>query len=100
MRGGEGSPRNRWRTRWLAEAEVDHGGHDTSRGERGARARRRSFGREGSRRARIATQTNEPGRAKTVFGRVARGHGGQTKTAESEAVSGDRTRPPQTKWPP
>src|SRR4029453_18760248 len=59
------------RTRWLAEAEADHGRHDTPAESSGARARRRSCGHEGVTPADRGAAM-EPGRARTAFGRVAR----------------------------
>jgi hypothetical protein len=67
-------------------------------GERRARARRRSCGREGSHaRGPRADAGARPGKDGARAGGA--GHAPQTELAESEAVSGDRTRPPQTKGP-
>ena len=90
-------PRSRQRTRWLADAEADHGGADTPaesswRTEPGAGA----AVAKGVDARRTASRAVAPNAAKTVFGRVAAGHAPQTELAESEAVSADRTRPPPT----
>ena len=106
-RPGQQPPRRPWspsrgnhqRTRWLADAEADHGRADTSAESTGARARRRSCGREGvdaggPRRGQGARPSKNCVRAGGA------GHGPQTEPAESEAVSADRTRPPPAKGPP
>ena len=82
------------RTRWLANAEADHGGAILRRRAVAHRARRRSCGHEGSRRSadRDAGEGARPGKDGPRAG-VA-GHAPQTELAESEAVSDDRTRPP------
>src|SRR4051812_22581868 len=87
-------PRSHQRTRWLANAEADHGG---------AILRRRAEAPEPSAGAAAAKAVDargprrhdgaQPGKDDARAGGA--GHAPQTEPAESEAVSGDRTRPPQ-----
>ena len=87
---------NRQRTRWLANAEADHGRAGASAESKAARARRRSCDREGSHaRGPRRARWDPAGRRRCSGGW--RGTRCQTELAESEAVSGDRTRPPQAK---
>ena len=85
--------------RRLANAEAGHGRHDAPAQSTGGRARRRSCGCEGvspaDRGARVGAR---PGKDGVRAGGA--GHAPQTEPAESEAVSGDRTRPPPAHSPP
>jgi hypothetical protein len=94
-RGVPGDPR---RTRWLAKAEVDHGGHDAA-AESGARepGAGAAVAKAVAPADRDANDGARPGKDGPRAGGA--GHAPQTELAESEAVSGDRTRPPQTKGP-
>src|SRR3954470_23406028 len=86
-------PRRRQRTRWLANAEADHGG---------AILRRRAEAPEPSAGAAAAKAVDARGPRRHDGARPGKddaraggaGHAPQTEPAESEAVSGDRTRPP------
>ena len=87
------------RTRWLAKAEADHGGHDAA-----AESDAREPG-AGAAAARAVTPADRnvdepawPGKDCVRAGGA--GHAPQTEPAESEAVSGDRTRPPMAHGPP
>src|SRR3954468_1121494 len=87
------------RTRWLANAEADHGG--AIRGRR-AWAYRRATGAAAAKAVDAHgsqhSDGTRPGKDDPRAGGA--GHAPQTEPAESEAVSGDRTRPPQAKGPP
>ena len=62
---------SRERTRWLATAEADHGRADAS-AENGTREPGAGAAVAKESRSRTATDATAPGRARTVFGRVAR----------------------------
>jgi hypothetical protein len=81
------------RTRWLANAEADHGGHDTA-AEGGAREP--GAGAAAAKAVTLADRdVDERARSGEDGVRAGgAGHAPQTELAESEAVSGDRTRPP------
>jgi hypothetical protein len=87
------------RTRWLAKAEAEHGGNDAAAESgacepgAGAAPRRQS-------RLRTATWTTEPGRARTVIGRVARDTALRRSLRSLRPSPGDRTRPPPAHSPP
>src|SRR3954470_614417 len=86
------------RTRWLANAEADHGG--AIRGRR-AWAYRRATGAAAAKAVDAHgsqhSDGTRPGKDDPRAGGA--GHAPQTEPAESEAVSGDRTRPPQANGP-
>src|SRR3954447_14277608 len=90
--------RTHGRTRWLANAEADHGG--AIRGRR-AWAYRRTTGAAAAKAVDAHgsqhSDGTRPGKDDPRAGGA--GHAPQTEPAESEAVSGDRTRPPQAKGP-
>jgi hypothetical protein len=81
------------RTRWLAEAEAEHGGHDAA-AESGAREP--GAGAAAAKAVALADRDGSDGARPGKDGVRAggAGHAPQTEPAESEAVSGDRTRPP------
>src|SRR3954470_3785813 len=91
-------PRRRQRTRWLANAEADHGR---------AILRRRAEAPEPSAGAAAAKAVDAHGPRRHQGARPGKddaraggaGPAPQTEPAESEAVSGDRTRPPPTNGP-
>ena len=89
---------DRERTRWLADAEADHSGGVT-RAESGAHGP--GAGPVASKAVTLADRAAgsgaRPGKDGVRAGGA--GHAPQTELAESEAVSGDRTRPPPTKGP-
>jgi pimeloyl-ACP methyl ester carboxylesterase len=90
---------NLMRTRWLANAEADHGGHDTA-AEGGAREP--GAGAAAAKPVTLADRdVDERARSGEDGVRAGgAGHAPQTELAESEAVSGDRTRPPPPHSPP
>src|SRR6478672_11884753 len=86
------------RNRWLAKGEADHGAHDAA-----AESDPREPG-AGAAAARAVTPADRnvdepawPGKDCVRAGGA--GHAPQTEPAESEAVSGDRTRPPMAHGP-
>ena len=84
---------DRERTRWLAEAEADHSGGVT-RAEGGAHGP--GAGAVAAKAVALADRDvdGEARRGKDGVRAGGAGHAPQTELAESEAVSGDRTRPP------
>jgi hypothetical protein len=89
---------DRERTRWLADAEADHSGGVT-RAEGGAYGP--GAGAVAAKAVTLADRDVDggarPGKDGVRAGGA--GHAPQTELAESEAVSGDRTRPPPAKGP-
>ena len=89
---------DRERTRWLADVEADHGGGVTRVGsgahEPGAGA---AAAKAVTPADRDMDERARPGEDGVRAGGAGRTH--QTELAESEAVSGDRTRPPRTARP-
>ena len=87
---------DRERTRWLADAEADHSGGVT-RAESGAQGP--GAGAVAAKAVTLADRDVDdgarPGKDDALAGGA--GHAPQTELAESEAVSGDRTRPPPAK---
>ena len=87
------------RTRWLANAEADHSGGVTA-AEGGAHGP--GAGAAVAKAVAFADGTADGGArpGKNCVRAGGAGHAPQTELAESEAVSGDRTRPPQVHGPP
>jgi hypothetical protein len=87
------------RTRWRAKAEAQHGGNDAA-AESGACEP--GAGAAAAKAVAPADRDVDDGARPSKDGDRAggAGHAPQTELAESEAVSGDRTRPPPAHSPP